>query len=81
MTKVTILREEDKASEEPIEFTHFLDKYGLEISPHHPKNFGDIVLLCKNYSGRDIDLMLAYNDDGENVFLFLGHFNSGKVQE
>jgi hypothetical protein len=81
MTKVTILREVDKGNEEPIEFTHFLDEHGLHVSYSNQKVWSNILLLCKNYEDSGFDLMFAYNGDGVNKCLFLGHFNSGKVEE
>jgi hypothetical protein len=39
------------------------------------------VLLCRDFKDTGLDLMFTYGDDGEDKFLFLGHFNSGKVQE
>jgi hypothetical protein len=83
MTKVIILGQEpEQKKPKRIEFVELIDHSKQFIGPRYtPKDFKNIELVAKNWDIAEIlDLMFAYDDDRNNGFLFLGHFNDGVVE-
>jgi hypothetical protein len=82
MTNVVILGEEKPEKEKPIEFVKNLaGDLTSWITTDMPNEWQNIILLCRCYRLSDFDLMFAYDDDRSCGCLYLGHFNSGKVEE
>ena len=80
MTNVIIIGEQPEKKElKPIEFKLKLDSHhGFTSCFGSPKKWGNIELICKNYSTQ-YDLMFAYDDYRQHGILYLGHFNDGIV--
>lgn len=86
MTKVTILGQEpvEVSPKKAIKFEGFLDaehKIKLSTNLLHPSDWGEIVLLSRNYKEGKYDLMFAKTrrHDSEDSCLYLGYFNDGVV--
>lgn len=90
-TKVTILGQNEpirKIKGKKIEFhkclTDIFKIREIIALKSEPCNWGNVVLISKNYDGDGTDLMLAFESTGEvdgasDDCLFLGHFNDGIV--
>lgn len=72
------------APKKPIEFVKILDHYGKILNAvREPYEFSNIELICFSYckiSGKNYDLIFAYDDDRNGGSLYLGHFNDGVVE-
>lgn len=79
MTKVTILGGEQKKELKKIEFKKALERCSnFKKSISEPEEWDNIILLEKNYTEDNLDLMYAY-DNKKDGCLYLGHFNDGVV--
>lgn len=84
MTKVIILGQEPKEEKKlkPIEFTTYINSTlytQIDISSP-PRDWANVVLICRNWGKRSLDLFYAYDDDVDSGCLYLGHFNDGVVE-
>ena len=82
MTKCIVLGEQPTEEKKPIEFVKFLYAIKLTFEPvesDKPKDYNRIELVCRNYSGGDYDIMLAYDSNRDSGCLYLGHWNGGFV--
>lgn len=73
--EVIYIEEQNKEEEESIELTqYFHPEKGWEKAIFKPKHFDKIVYLGKCRA--DGDLFSAY--DGDSIYVYKGHLNSGK---
>lgn len=82
VTKVSILYQETKVKTElkPIEFKFLVWETGeWQKCYDEPKNWDNVILLCRGWRTSGLDLMFAIDDGKTNGFLALGHFNDGIV--
>lgn len=83
MTKVIILGQEpEQKKKKSIEFVKQVD-HGLDIvNPRYsPNQFENIELIAREWDdGGLLDLIFAYDNDRNEGYLFLGHFNDGVVE-
>lgn len=68
----------------PIEIIKFINSFGDLVAiadTLSPNAYDNLVLLCKNYSEPDLDLILCYDDLNKPnmVVICLGHWNDGVV--
>lgn len=82
MTKVTILGQEPKEEKKPIEFKLWINDHGgyRDDITKQANTWDEVMLICKNYRGGGLDLMLTKSNSFEfKECLYLGHFNDGVV--
>ncbi len=84
MTKVRILGQEpeEKKDLKPIVFVKEIYERGEwdKNCSFKPDGWKNIDLICFNWRGSEMDLMLAYDDNpSNNGVIVLGHFNDGVV--
>lgn len=80
MTKVIIIGQQEPTQEKkPIEFVKAICEGRLITNYISPRIWGNIELVCRNYSNSGMDLMFAYDHTRNDGCLYLGHFNDGVV--
>lgn len=82
MTKTSIFGQSEVKQEEKkqIEFVKYLSRVDgtLGVKPCSPDDYENVTLLQKNYT-TEFDLMWAYDDDPNEGYIYLGHWNDGIV--
>ena len=78
-TKVIILgKQQETEPKKKIQFVKILcTDLSFREAESEPIAYKNIELICRNYG--DFDLMFVYNEDRNDSFLCLGHFNDGVV--
>lgn len=82
MTKVSIFGQSDSEAKKlkPIELVKTLLKNGeFEDPKSEPKNWGNLMLLEKEYTSSQMDLIWAYDENPNIGCIYLGHWNDGVV--
>jgi len=81
MTQVIVLGKPTiKSTSNPIVFVKSLKSdLTFGVGCVSPTEFKFVELVALNYYSSDFDLMFAYNDERDNGYLYLGHFNDGTV--
>ena len=68
--------EETLRPKKKIEFVKYLtNEGGFEVPSFKPNNFKEVELV---YRYDDYDIMEAYDDESDDKFIYLGHFNDGE---
>ena len=68
--------EESLRPKKKIEFVKYLtNEGGFEVPSFKPNNFKEVELV---YRYDDYDIMEAYDDESDDKFIYLGHFNDGE---
>lgn len=83
MTKVSVFGQETEKKEKKVSFIYLLNPTGLIQSINYsqkPENYDNVQLYRKSYHGADYDLILAWNENGTNRDIYLGHWNDGVVK-
>lgn len=81
MTKVSVFGQEATESKKlkPIEFVKALGRSGeIELSACNPKDWKNIMLLEKEYTSDNFDLIMAWDSINDKT-IYLGHWNDGVI--
>lgn len=82
MTKTIVIGDNNSLTGKPIEFVKEMNEIPVKKTLINPHDYDNIELICRDYWGYGMDLMFAYfDDDRDNGVAFLGHWNSGIVNE